>query len=289
MKEPQLSSLPPFSDYIPQINWEKISDAILGGEGAPKLADYDYTEAKQMVWAAAEKWLVKDFYDIEFTGVEEMYEETLDLPGVGLQRFKGIKDLRGILRGRLNTTKKLGGKKVVLDWKTTSNVTFPAEWEDRLLDSWQWKKYLYFDQAEVMIYRGLNRQGKTKELMIERPANLEADVLAQITGVALQRKALVDAGITVWPRRMPGSCGAFGRECPYQGDCRDMTMPLVAIEPGKSLSYSSMDKFLLCPERSRRELLYGEAEDTEESIFGQRVHLGLAELYNQARSIFGTT
>lgn len=284
-KDPLLVSLPPFSEYAPQIDWQKVEDAIIG-DG--KLAEYDLADSKTMVWSAAEKFLPRDLYDLDIDGVEEPYEATLELP-YGPQVFKGIKDLKGRLRGRLNATKKYAGKKVVVDWKSTAN-TLDKTWEDRLLDSWQWRKYLYFENADVMIYRGLGRDSsgevKFREVFIERPAKLEEDILVQLQGCAISRQSLIEAGLEVWPRKMPSACGAFGRECPYFLDCRDGSMPRGAVLPGRSFSYSSMDKYLLCPERYRREILSEGQEDTEESLFGQAVHRGLAEVYTQARNLF---
>lgn len=264
---------------------ERVAEAILGPPGSPKISDSDFDSAKVMVWAAGEKFLSRDLYDMQITGIEEPYEDNLQFSW-GSQVFRGIKDLRGTLRGRINVTKKFVGKKVVVDWKTTIS-TLDTTWDERLLDSWQWKKYLYFDDADVMLYRGLNRDGKTRELLIERPPILASDVLIQLEGVALQRKSLIDAKLEIWPRKMPSACGAFGRECPYWVDCRNGTMPRVTVEDGKTFSYSSMDRFLLCPERYRRSVITEVQEDsTDESILGVAVHRGLADLYQQSKDLF---
>ncbi len=283
-KDPLLSSLPPFEDYFNQLDHEKIAAAILGPEGTPKMADYDLSDAKSIIWAAGEKFLPRDLYDMQITGIEEQYQEKLDFSW-GSQVFRGIKDLKGVLNGRLNVTKKFAGKKVVIDWKTTGS-TLDTTWDERLMDSWQWRKYLYFDQADVMIYRGLNRDGKTRELIIERPPDLEEQVLIQLEGVSLQRNALVKAGLTVYPRKMPGACGAFGRECPHWTACRTGTMRKQALSEDETFSYSSMDLFMLCPEKYRNSRLFKGEDDTEESIFGVRVHAGLAEMYSQSKELF---
>lgn len=285
--EPIIKALPPADEYLQQIDMDRVADAIYGGPDDLKIPEYDIADAKAMIWTTAEKFLPRDLYDLDIDGIEEPYESTL---GDDPQVFRGVKDLTGRLRGRLNVTKKFEGKKVVIDWKTTHN-TLTTEWDERLLDSWQWRKYLLFGEADVMLYRGIARPDKdgvvkTRELLIERPANLREDVEVQLKGVALERQALIDAGLVVYPRRMPGACGSFGRECPFWTDCRDFTMPRAALLPGRSFSYSSMDKFMLCPERYRRGVIAEEAENTEESTFGQAIHRGMAELYTQIKAKF---
>lgn len=285
-KDSLLKSLPPAEDYLSKLDLEAVAQAILGPDGTPKMAEYDLRDAKAMIWAAAEKFLTRDLYDLEITGVEEPYEQEITFPW-GKQVFRGIKDLTGVLRGRLNVTKHLAGKNVVIDWKTTHN-TLSTEWDERLMDSWQWKKYLHFGKADAMLYRGISRgeEIKTRELLIERPPNLEQEVLEQLGGVSLARNTLITAGLEVWPRRMPGSCGAFGRECSRFTDCRLGTMPRGVPEKDSPLSYSSMELFLLCPEKYRRAKLDQGHEDTEESLYGQAYHRGIAELYSQAWKLF---
>lgn len=285
-KDPLLSSLPAFEEYFERLDHEKIAAAIIGPPGSPKIADYDFDQAKLMIWSAGEKYLTRDLYDMEITGIEEPYEDTLAFTW-GSQTFRGIKDLKGILRGKLNVTKRFAGKKVVIDWKTTGS-TLDTTWDERLLDSWQWKKYLYFDGADVMLYRGLNRDGKTRELIIERPAGLAEDVRVQLEGITLQRNALVASGLEIYPRRMPSACGAYGRECSNWTDCRNNTMPRQALASNGTFSYSSMDLFGLCPEKYRRSKISDKTDDTEESIFGTAVHRGLAELYQQSKELFQT-
>lgn len=285
-KDPILKTLPPLEDYASQLDFSKITEAIVGPpteSGRQYLADYDYADVKKMVWAAAEKWLVGDILDLQVAGIEQEYiAGVAAIPG---QLFKGIIDLRGTLNGRLNSTKHYAGRRVVIDWKSTGSA-LDKVWDERLLDSWQWKKYLYFDNADVMIYRGIHRDGSTRELIIERPPGLEASVIDHLRGITVARNALITAGLDVWPRNMPQSCGSFGRDCPYREDCRDFTMPrgLVSIE--KSISYSGMSKFLLCPERYRRSVLEDGQEGTEESNIGVAFHRGAAELYTQVRDLF---
>ena len=48
-------------------------------------------------------------------------------------------------------------------------------------------------------------------------------------------------------------------------------------------SFSSASTFLLCPEKYRRNLLSG-SEDSEDTIFGNMVHVGLAEAYKQVQN-----
>lgn len=284
IKDPVLSTLPSLEHYAEQLDFDRITAAILGPAGTGKIAEYEIEDIKMMIWTAAEKWLVRDIYDFEIKAVEREYLVPIELP-YGPQPFRGFLDVEGRLRGRLNVSKKHAGKKATIDWKTTHS-TLDKTWEERLLDSWQWKLYMYFTGVDVMLYRGFNRKGETRELMIERPAGLDEVVLSQISGVAVEREALIQLGAEVWPRKMPGACGSYGRECPFLGDCRDNSMPRASILPGRSFSYSSMDRFMLCPERYRRGVLQEGAEDTEESSTGQAIHRGLAELYTQVREKF---
>jgi hypothetical protein len=252
------------------------------------MAEYDFDEAKRLILTAADKWLVKDIYDLEITGIEEEYLDTLPILGQP-QTFKGIRDITGVIRGRLNATKNHAGKKVVIDWKTTY-ATLDTTWKDRYADSWQWKKYAHFGGADIILFRGVNRKGETKEIFIEVPKNNSEDVNLQLTGLVAERRALIESGLDVWPRRMPSACGSYGRECPYFEDCRTLTMPRgVPFPADKSFSYSSMDVFMNCPERNRRavvESALGAQEVTDESDFGVAVHAGLAELYTQANELF---
>lgn len=286
-KDPALSGLPSFEHYLSQIDLEAVADAILGPplvSGRLQMADYEFASAKELVYLAAETWLQRDVHDLAISGIETEYIKTL--PQTGAQKWKMILDLQGTLNGKLNVSKKYAGKKAVIDWKTSSGQ-LDKVWENRLLSSWQWRMYLYFTDADLMIYRGLNREGKTRELWIDRPANLEEDLIPQLQGVMAQRAALVASGLEVWPRKMPMACGSYGRECPYIEDCNALTMPRALIPIDKTLSYSGMDKLLTCPERYRRSVIEdrSSSESTEESNFGVRVHAGLAELWGQANKL----
>jgi hypothetical protein len=293
IKNPTLASsaslavLPPLEDYASQLDFEKITQAILGPEGTPKIPEYELEDIKNVIWTAAEKWLVRDIYDMDILSVEQEATTQLVFPGGLQQSYRGFIDVHGTLRGRLNVTKEFAGKQVVMDWKTTTSV-LDADWDRRWLSSWQWKLYLYLTNSDVMMYRGIRRDGKTRELLITRPVNLEEDLLVQLQGVATLRQSLITSGLEIWPRKMPSACGSWGRECPHIADCQDLTMPRGIIPLEKSFSYSSMDKFLLCPERGRRSVFdeSSSGDETEESLFGTASHRGLAELYNQAKLLF---
>lgn len=273
-----------------QIDAEKIALAVNGPEaverGRLRLAEYDVDEAMRMVWVAAEKWLSRDIYDLEIEGVEELQEHPTPWG-----RVKMVFDVRARTKGRLNNTKKYAGQPVIVDWKTTLS-TFDARWVNRYFGSWQSKFYSHFGQAPLIIYRGINRHHETKEILVEPGAGNTKNVLIQMEGLFEQRDALIKKEFSVWPRRMPAACGEYGRECPYILECPDLIdIPSGAIPANKSFSFSSMEKFMQCPERYRRGVLESEAggadkEGSDESDFGLAVHRGLAELYRQVKEKF---
>ena len=180
------------------------------------------------------------------------------------------------------------GKTFVLDWKT-SRATLDKTWEDRLFDSWQWKLYASYYGAGLVFYRGVNDRDDTRELILEPPPDVSAETEKQFRQILEYRNTLINNREMPWPRNMPSACGAYGRECKYQEDCRTEGyvrdyVPVSSVNA--PLSYSSMSRMMLCPEKHRRYILEHqgtgpELADTEETARGRAVHRGLEEVYKQ--------
>jgi hypothetical protein len=272
-------------DLLANLDMEKVAEKIW----FDGMRDYDFQDAKECTWNAAMKWLHRDVVEFDITNVEVLREA--DIAGFPI---KGYIDVRGMLRGKIPALSKWADKPFVLDWKTSKNKLSTA-WKNRLVDSLQWKLYCLLEPEYpgLIIYRGISRQGDVREVIIEPPAkeHMVAEVEAIVGPVSHFIQHLKES--EVWPRNMPASCHAFGYECPFYNDCEDNEMPPRAIDV-EHLSYSSLTRFLLCPERLRREkLVYLEAleaevegeiepDGTDATRFGNAVHRGLEELYKQA-------
>lgn len=269
--------MPPVEHYLEQVDWEAVAREILNvREGCPKLPEFDFEDAKKMVAAAAQKWLLQDVLDLEITNIENAFS----LSGIG----RGVIDLQGRVRGLTRDTADYSGARILFDWKTSKN-TLDTKWKDRLIDSWQWRLYARATNAHLVGYRGISRSTlQCRQILIEVPWTNEAEVDRHFRGIAEMRRALVAAQLPVWPQHAPFACGAYGRECVFLADCRSGACPPKPIEYLSELSYSAAERFLLCPELARRTMISDESQDTEETLFGNAVHRGLAALYQQVKT-----
>lgn len=284
---PEYENFPDLAEVMSTIDAEAVGRAILTDKEGNDitLAKHDFDDAVRLTWLAAEKWLPRDLFEIKIDGLELRQE--MPIPYQRLP-FKGFLDVGGTTRGLIDPFKPFGGKPVIIDWKTTKNdLKNPSDWKRRLLDSNQWVCYSEVYKAAVFIYRGLSRNGSTAELIINVPESNSREALEYISGVGVQVNALRDGGYEVFPRNRPFACHAYNRECKYKKDCDDYTMPRQVLSPDKQLSYSFMNTFLLCPERARRESLETDGLGSDDTLFGQCVHSGIAELYKQAYEKFG--
>lgn len=264
-------------ELLERVELGKVDAAVqLVREGQPALKEYDIEDARRMVVAAAEKWLLKDWGAWADVKTELSLSYSIGAWG----QINGIIDLTGTLQ----TSK----QPFILDWKTSRN-TLDEEWSRRQKDSWQWRLYSLMTGATTVIYRGLSRpkldRGKwkcdTREIVLEVPENNGEIVGAYLDGVIGMRQTLVEMGLDVWPMYKPGACGAFGQVCPFLPDCRQGTMPRSKVMD-RDMSYTQLERFSLCPEKHRRMLLDGVGKDeSEEALFGQAVHRGLSDLYSQ--------
>lgn len=279
--------MPPASYYLENLNLDKVAEEILNGrEGEKPVSDFDFRDAKTAVWAAAEAWLSRDIHDLRITKIEQKERMEIMVPLIGMQGIRQVKDIEGIVLGKTSLTKDFAGRKAIVDWKTSN--TLDVRWRERMIDSLQWRLYAY-DDTDLFFYRGITREGDTREVAIEVPWTNKKEVDEIIAGIANQRHSLVVAGLEIWPRKFGMStCHAYGDECPFFADCRGYEgIPRKAIEDS-DLSFTEIERFLLCPEKSRRlKLLPSGYDGTEATAFGSIVHRGLAELWRQASEKFG--
>jgi hypothetical protein len=274
-----------WDSLLPLLDLELIAEKILKTEGR-KLENHEFEDVKELCMIAGRRWLARDLTDLRITGLEE--EVFIDdIPG---QRtpFHGFVDLSGVItENAVETLRPYAGRIAIIDWKTTKNHVEKSrgDWAKKCIDSWQWQIYTYATDARIFMYRGISTTYKTtEEVVLQTVPSTREEVRDHLAGVYVARQALVDAGLTVWPRRKPDSCGAFGRDCPYMEDCDKYTMPQIA--PGdRQLSYSSAANFLLCPERHRRDSLTDIREETDATIVGQAFHRGMEEIYKEGAEI----
>ena len=276
----------------------KIREAI----EQPGVSLYDAEEAREVVFAAAYRWLLEDLEQLTVDSVEQ----ELVTPDTN---FKFVLDMAGTFTGKGTkiiqyddrkyspaALTKFRGAKYNLDWKTTKK-NLDARWQDSYEGSWQWRDYLAETGAEYFVYRGIKRRSKpedeveTREFCIHR--SVQPDLVEvhkiNLTGTEAMRDALIDRNEVPWPQYRPSGCKAFGRACPYTDDCAAglQFIPLGNLTKGRALSYSRKEEFALCPERHRRSVLdklalAEEGNSGPEAEFGKAFHRGIAELYRQA-------
>ena len=287
-----MPALPDINEIMDKVDLEQTLDAMAN----EKIRDYDLRDARALVLRACETWLPRDVVEFEVDGIEGRIKEEYRS-----WEIKGYMDMNGTFRGAIPVLQPYAGKRFTVDWKTTKN-RFTTEWKTRLLDSWQWKLYTTFSPAEVFIFRGINRYGECKEVMMEVPQwqvngvrVAEYETKLQLDNLITQFEGLM--GKTgPWLRNMPSSCYAFKKQCPYyENSCEAAVFPEWGITADKKprISYSLMNNYLLCPERLRRELHSREVfpdavtDESEYSLFGNCIHRGLADIYGQVFGIEG--
>lgn len=268
-----------FEELISQIDISEIENEILNKrDGEKELKDYEVTEVKSLLWLAGEKWLLRDLSEFTLTGTEV---DILTEPDKNGYRFHAFIDVTGIVKGVKKPFNAYSGKPYCIDWKTTAKE-LDTKWRARLTSSWQWQQYAHLTGAKLFIFRGISRLESLTELIIKVPDTNSMEVIDFNNSVGGQIKYLRDEKFNIWPRNKPFACHAYGRVCEYYVDCDCLTMPFV-VPPEKNLSYSYIDKFLLCPEKARRSALIDEIDDSSsESSFGLVMHRALASLWSQA-------
>ena len=269
-----------WESYRDTLNWATVNSAIEAvATSKGPVHQTEIETARKCVFTGLERWLAEDLANTKIEAVESPFEDHLK---------------RGVIDIILRVTEKpedaiyqnYPGALMCVDWKTSKN-TLGSDWRDRHIYSWQGPTYSdgiarkYQQTPRLFQYRGIARSFETKPVLLEvnDPA---PSVVGQYTGLRVMRDSLIAAQLPVWPKNMPSACGAYGRECPYWADCTEHTEPKYVPEE-KIFSYSGASTFLLCPEKYRRNLVTG-SEDSEETIFGNMVHEGLAEAYRQAKA-----
>ena len=255
------------------IDWTKITPLL-----EPfKLYDWDLQDLDRMVDAALEKWVVKDEKDFKIYGIEQPVDiqiEDMDCnnPPTHLRRVIGYVDLWGCY-----------DRPVVIDWKTAGTLDY--KWEERLRQSWQGRMYAEALQASVVVYRGVTRDGKTKEILVEYDlADNQVRVRRYLNQMWQMRQALKDD--LIWPQSKPFACGSYGCDCAFKKDCFLGNEPLQKLDIEPNFSYSGLERFALCPEKYRRSKLdEAKGEESDSTNMGKAFHLVMAEVYSQIYGI----
>lgn len=285
---PRKTEAPPertFLDVWGTLDKDKIAAAIM--PAGTTMTDFDFDDAKACVFAAAERWLMEDLGNFAITGLE--CRERLWIENGINQEIKAFVDMKANVLPKPHHAvfRPYAGQTVVADWKSARSA-LDTRWSDRLINSQQWRLYAAATDAKLFVYRGVRRRQhpgedpETRAVILEVPESNLVETKVYAEGVYRMRRALVDSGLPIWPRNMPSACHEFQRACPYLADCEGGTSPRIA-GADKVLSYSSMKDFLTCAERHRRNTLPGSTSgDNNDTLFGNAVHRGLAEVWSQA-------
>ncbi len=265
------------TEILESLDLDKVSEAILGNP--PNLLAHDFEDAKSMVWAASTKWLLTDLNTLSASSLG--LEEYFNIP-LGGYPVRGYLDIRGQYNSGANR-----GKVVVVDWKTTSGE-LDITWQNRLVDSKQWKLYsIVPPTADFISYRGVSNKSKTREVYITVPQGMYQEVEEYFGGIGDMMKTLSTRD--KWVQNMPSACGQYGQTCSFLSDCQNGTMPRYLL-PAESiaLSYSGAGRFLSCPEKYRRiKLAEAGIDGTDATRLGTSFHSGVEEIWRQAFLKYG--
>lgn len=288
-----------WAEVSEQIDWEAVGAA----HRSVKLPEHDYKALALMTSRAAARWVPGDLGKIG--DVEQRFLVTVpehedqqvthycratkdlevELQCSGVSMFKGFVDLT------LDDPAENANEDVltVVDWKTTSDVG--PQWRERLQHSWQAKLYCWAHSAQRFVFRGVERNGRTAEVVIEWPiynefgrlAFCDADAENHVRQAFATRAA--QSRSNHWTMHTPWACRAYGRQCEHYGHCTNNTAPR-GPGPTGPLSYSSIETLLLCPERYRLDaLLVQESSEDDRTALGSAFHQGMAELYGQLKRL----
>lgn len=265
-----------------KVNWDRVKAAIEeeGVKRAKKpLARFDLEDAVDLVRLAANKWLDEDLRLLRAPVFEVSFRQEV-VPGV---YAKGVLDVFTEHRPAVETEAYLP---CVIDWKTRQTADVDSDWARDLRDSAQWRIYAWASRAPHFFYRGLSRRSrKCREVPIQVPEDNDAWVENYLRGIAAQHVALTSAELPVWPQVKPRACRAWGRDCERRDSLRNTGNcgPPEALRGSRDLSYTAIERFLLCPERYRCHALAPDGEyESDDSLFGSAFHAGAAEAWRQA-------
>jgi hypothetical protein len=235
-------------------------------------------DAKAMVWILGETYLNKDSRESKVISVEKAFSNDL---------IAGTVDLALEVTNPITYPKFMVGKKILVDWKTTSAVNFGTDVRKRYINSWQWKIYCnyynYNNPIDYFEYRLISKiTGDTHEILLKNNSEISKQVTNYIKHVNKMRDSLISVD-TEWPRHMPYACEAYARSCPYKNDC-DNNNVIKGI-PSEPFHYTTIENFLLCPERYRLREITAPIVPVEpgesSTMLGSAVHRGMEEMYKQ--------
>ena len=247
-----------------------------------RLEDVLLVEVKELLWAGLSRWLEEDL-----SNFAQISKPELEFSYLGT---KGVIDIEGILKEKPGSNAYLpyAGRKMLIDWKTSTTSVVSDTWAFSYLNSWQWRIYSSAVKADLFTFRGLSRQklGETKSLLIKVPSDVEAQVQEYLRLTRKQMSVL--EGEKIWPRNWPSPCAKFGG-CPFYANCFSNEMPEQIIQIPELLSYSKLSAFQDCPEKYRRLVAAGPEvrDENENTIFGNTFHLGIAFIYEKVFLEYG--
>jgi len=276
--------IPEFEAVWPLIDQTKVEEALWSPKRDGRKPTYSLDEVNniyEMLENACRHWLPRDLVELKIEEVEGLYQDEIGI--------KGYIDVLGTMNGTIKPFDAYKNKRIIIDWKTRDGE-LDQRWRDRLIDSWQWKIYASLTGASVISYRGVSSRCyddgcATKEILLGVHDTCVKETFDYIRGVQLQRQALVNVGMDIWPRNMPDACFKYSYECPFKYDCDHYTMPRYVPKSDREMSYTSLGQFQRCPEFARRMENAPEADDTDTSNKGDAFHKCIAEVYRQASKI----
>ncbi len=256
-----------------------------------------------MVLKAIKKWGPVDYLGLAIEGIEQRFAiefpehdprepwrfvPHLDIDSeksnsYGPRSVKGFVDLVGTSQPLADGT---AGLRTVIDWKTTGSIS--TDQQDRVRHSWQGKLYGAVYQAQRVVFRSIQRDGRATELRYSWPSASYCDIdVCEHFGKALDlRETFRHAD--KWLQHAPSACGAYGRDCPYKVQCLiNNAAPRQSIEL-RPFSYSGAETFLLCPEKYRLNTILDGDKGNEDTDLGTAFHAGVAEAWTQIKTLQGS-
>jgi len=246
---------------IPDIDWALVDAEILASEKSAFIPDFDYEDAKDLVRVLADRFLARDLTTYRVSAVELPFDTTWS---------RGICDVYAALDN------------VGIDWKTRVTGSLDVEWQQRQIDSWQWRITAAALGLKKFVYRGVSRlEHKVREIEIDVPKDNRWEADEFLESLYESRAAISEHEI--WPQNKPFACRAYNRICEFDTFCRAGTMPRAVPVLLKPFSYSGATTFMLCNEKFRMShLVDAKRKETDETSFGNLVHAGIACAYRQA-------
>lgn len=268
------------------IDMDKVVEAI---HTVPLKQDA-YRDCAVMILKSLKKWGVKDYLDLKITAIEERFAVEFPESGgmishlnigseesnqFGPRSVKGFIDLGGYRSGEFE----------INDWKSTSSIS--SDQQDRLRHSWQGKLYGAVYQAQRVVFRSIQRDGRCTELRYDWPSKSYCDLdVCEHFGKALALRETF-RNSDKWLQHAPSACGAFGRDCVYKELClvhNQAPRKLIEIRP---FSYSGVETFLLCPAKYQLNTILDLDKGSESTDLGTAFHAGVACAWQQIKDLQG--